>query len=423
MGKLTWFLWSVVMASVAVSSRAAGYVDGWELFSATVAGKPDWNLCVASAVRDGQTANVARLFRAEISESPQSPGKPKPRPRLGGTGSGPQDQEAGASRSYDEQVDQAVRFLDEVNRRFLERWNSPLQSSEAAQWVHEIEAECVLAVDRKSGSVSIESISDTPASPVMAEFRNTAVLQANGTALGVSQPAASDPAELARLRKFVMAFAPLHLPDVLVHLPGEKLTLCVTLKVVGIHAGANSPASSASKKNVVAIQSTAKATDRKTSAALAGDTAPARQAKPQPDADIEDPDFHWKIGFRYLEGIRLKKDLGMAVYHFEVAAGKGYSPAQCQLGYMYQTGTGVARDSALALSWYRKAADQGDDRAMQNIGSMYYNGEGVARDEIEAAKWWAKADESKKAQAQGAPAAGSGQGKGGVPTPTEIPSR
>ena len=60
--------------------------------------------------------------------------------------------------------------------------------------------------------------------------------------------------------------------------------------------------------------------------------------------------------------------------------------AQYQLGFMYATGDGVPQDDAKAVRWYRLAADQGRSDAQYNLGYMYSNGEGVPQDDVEAVR-------------------------------------
>lgn len=49
--------------------------------------------------------------------------------------------------------------------------------------------------------------------------------------------------------------------------------------------------------------------------------------------------------------------------HMELAE-KGYPLAECQIGYFYLEGIGVERDLEKAKIWYKAAAQQGQDLAI-----------------------------------------------------------
>lgn len=75
--------------------------------------------------------------------------------------------------------------------------------------------------------------------------------------------------------------------------------------------------------------------------------------------------------------------------HMELAE-KGYPLAECQIGYFYLEGLGVQKDLAKAFYWTKRAADHGDRDGQYNLGLFYEDGIGVERD-LGKAKIWYKA--------------------------------
>ena len=80
-------------------------------------------------------------------------------------------------------------------------------------------------------------------------------------------------------------------------------------------------------------------------------------------------------------------------------AEQGHANAQFFLGFSYLTGQGILRDVREAVRWYRMAAEQGHATAQNVLGGMYYNGEGVAKNEYESYIWYsiAKTGDDKNA--------------------------
>ena len=77
-------------------------------------------------------------------------------------------------------------------------------------------------------------------------------------------------------------------------------------------------------------------------------------------------------------------DYAIAVRLLQADALKGDANAQHNLGYMYVQGLGVERDVAQALEWYRKSAEQGFAESLNDLGFMYANGSGVPQDLVQA---------------------------------------
>jgi hypothetical protein len=382
----------IVLMLLIAPACAGKYADGWSLSAENLSIKADsWKLFVSLSVLDEEGPNVAKLFRSQIDQSKQPTVRPKPRLRLGERGVIPTDRQPETTKSYEAQADEAIAFLRQEIEQFSERWNTPMEPSESLQWVHEIDAECVLIVNKKNGTIAIESLSDTPRSDELENVR-TIQISENGTATGVAKTVASDPVELERLRKFVVSLAPMTMPDVLTNLPGKDLRIRLTAMVVGFNEETNSyTPSNGGKKHFSVKHTGSNVSSYETPSRKQPGAPPTERPSPRPDINVEDPKFHWEIGLKYFNGDGLKRDIPMALDHFRTAAEKGYAPAQAQMGFMYQMGFGVARDPQKAFFWYGKASDQGNDQAMYNLSCMYRNGEGVERNPAEAAKWIRKA--------------------------------
>jgi len=107
-----------------------------------------------------------------------------------------------------------------------------------------------------------------------------------------------------------------------------------------------------------------------------------------------------QLGFMYVTGKGVERDLNEAAKWFRKAAEQGHTKAQYNLGMMYVRGEGVERDFNEAAKWFTKAAEQGDAMAPYNLGLMYDKGDGVEKDYKEAAKWYRKAALQGHAKAQ-----------------------
>lgn len=73
--------------------------------------------------------------------------------------------------------------------------------------------------------------------------------------------------------------------------------------------------------------------------------------------------------------------------HLELAQ-RGYPLAECQVGYFYLKGLGVPRDLQQAVYWTRRAAIHGDWDGQYNLGSFYEEGIGVDADLEQARHWY-----------------------------------
>ncbi len=99
-----------------------------------------------------------------------------------------------------------------------------------------------------------------------------------------------------------------------------------------------------------------------------------------------------QLGLRYLRGIDgFVMNLPEGVRLMQMAAEKGYAPAQYELGAMYGDGEGVPQDWEQSFHWSLLAANQGYAAAQYYVGNAYYEGgRGVDKDIDQAFIWWKK---------------------------------
>jgi TPR repeat protein len=77
----------------------------------------------------------------------------------------------------------------------------------------------------------------------------------------------------------------------------------------------------------------------------------------------------YELGLRYLDGIHgLVMNLPEGARYIQMAAERGYAPAQCRLGVMYGEGRGVPQDWDKYFHWSLLAANQGYAAAQSKVG-------------------------------------------------------
>ncbi|TAX90622.1 hemagglutinin [Rhizobium leguminosarum] len=100
----------------------------------------------------------------------------------------------------------------------------------------------------------------------------------------------------------------------------------------------------------------------------------------------------FEIGARYSDGRNgMTVDQKQAASWYQLAADKGFAPAQYRLGSMYEKGNGVERDITKAKAFYEQAANQGNASAMHNLAVLYASGALGQQDYATAASWFTKA--------------------------------
>ena len=104
-----------------------------------------------------------------------------------------------------------------------------------------------------------------------------------------------------------------------------------------------------------------------------------------------DPAAAYEVAVRFAEGRRVAANTEEAARWFDIAAKKGFAPAQFRLGTFYEKGLGVKKDLATARDLYRAAADKGHGKAMHNLAVLYAEGADGKPDYRTAAQWFRKA--------------------------------
>ncbi len=100
----------------------------------------------------------------------------------------------------------------------------------------------------------------------------------------------------------------------------------------------------------------------------------------------------FEIGARYSEGrAGIAVDPKEAVSWYQLAADKGFAPAEYRLGSIYEKGTGVDRDITKAKRYYEQAANSGNASAMHNLAVLYASGALGQQDYKAAADLFTKA--------------------------------
>ena len=74
-----------------------------------------------------------------------------------------------------------------------------------------------------------------------------------------------------------------------------------------------------------------------------------------------------------------------------VLAEQGYPLAECQVGYFYLEGLGVEKDLAKARYWTERAAAHGDRDGQYNLAWLYEEGLGVEKDMEKVRHWYKQA--------------------------------
>jgi TPR repeat protein len=117
-------------------------------------------------------------------------------------------------------------------------------------------------------------------------------------------------------------------------------------------------------------------------------------------ANQGDTDAQFELGDLLHRGVRVKRNLPLAVNWFDKAATAGDHRAQYALGDIYYNGRAGSTDYEKARSLWLDAAVQGNDMAQLKLGYMYSEGLGVTQDYSAAQRWYLKAASMGNAEAQ-----------------------
>jgi localization factor PodJL len=235
----------------------------------------------------------------------------------------------------------------------------------------------------------------TTVAPAESAATNTAAANTNSGA-GNQQPAANQAAapsvsttETAEVQPAPTATDPIAAPA------NNHLTAATPLDGNPTASEALAPAGSAPAQQATAFvqtENTAAATPAATPAAPEI-TVPEGIQPPSlvAAAKSADPVALFEIGARYTDGRGVPADMKQAAKWYQLAADKGYAPAQYRLASMYEKGNGIDRDLAKAKQYYEQAANQGNASAMHNLAVLYASGTVGPQDYDSAANWFIRA--------------------------------
>lgn len=99
------------------------------------------------------------------------------------------------------------------------------------------------------------------------------------------------------------------------------------------------------------------------------------------------PSYQCMLGYKYLDGDGVAKNVPEAVKWFKLAAGNGDVYAAYTLGRTFHAGDGIPQDYAEAMKWFLLAAEMGDANAQFRVAEMYQTGAGVEKDYVAAYAW------------------------------------
>lgn len=93
------------------------------------------------------------------------------------------------------------------------------------------------------------------------------------------------------------------------------------------------------------------------------------------------------LGMLYQTGLGVEKDIKVAIYWLEKAAGHGLREAESYLGHLYAEGRYVEKDLDKAEHWLLKAAQHGERNAQLRLGLLYMD-ETWAKKDVRHAEIW-----------------------------------
>ena len=110
-------------------------------------------------------------------------------------------------------------------------------------------------------------------------------------------------------------------------------------------------------------------------------------------AEDDEAEGYLILGWLYLDGLGVDKDLNLALENYKMAAALGNDTAMNQIGYIYMGQEGFEADPEQAFYWFNEAAKNGLDVGYYNLGCCYRDGFGVDEDAEKAADCFKKSAE------------------------------
>lgn len=115
------------------------------------------------------------------------------------------------------------------------------------------------------------------------------------------------------------------------------------------------------------------------------------------------PEAQYTLSALYRNGIGGEKNKTLSLSLLNASASQGYVEAEAFLGQVYSSGMGnydISRDQKIAIKWFKKAALKGHATSQNKLGFYYKHGRGVDLDKSLAASWFLKAAEQGDAWGQ-----------------------
>lgn len=108
-------------------------------------------------------------------------------------------------------------------------------------------------------------------------------------------------------------------------------------------------------------------------------------------AEANDAEGQYQVGFFYLNGLHVMKNIPMAIKYFEKASVQNNNEAIIALADLYMSGIGYKKDEQKVVKLLALAAENGNTEAQYKLGQFYQLGNVVSKDIMEAAYWYQQA--------------------------------
>lgn len=104
--------------------------------------------------------------------------------------------------------------------------------------------------------------------------------------------------------------------------------------------------------------------------------------------DLEQPNALCEMGYYYLNGFIVSKDISKATEYYERGAKLGYTAAYNHLGSIYFWDKYGVKNRQRAISYWKQGAEAGDPECQYNYGCVLKKGRGVKKDKQQAIHWF-----------------------------------
>lgn len=108
-------------------------------------------------------------------------------------------------------------------------------------------------------------------------------------------------------------------------------------------------------------------------------------------AEAGGPGAVHNLGVKYMRGLGVPQDIGLAARLWQRAAEQGFIESQYNLGILHEIGAAVPQDHAIARRWFEKAAHQGYAKAQLKMGNYLHRGLAGPANIHRAIGWYRKA--------------------------------